>query len=103
MITIGCCSAAVNFTTEVEQSLHPIFVGEPTGEAPNLYGDVRPIVLPHSKIQVDVSSLYWQKSTADDTRRAIEPSIAVPLSSTDYFNGHDPTLETIIKIIEVAC
>jgi hypothetical protein len=90
-------SAAVNFVTELEQSLHPIFVGEPTGEAPNLYGDTRPITLPNSKIQVDVSSLYWQKSTADDERLAIVPSISTPLSSTDYFNGRDPAIEAIFK------
>ena len=91
-------SAAVNFVTELEQSLHPIFVGEPTGEPPNLYGDTRPIILPNSKIQVDVSSRYWQKSTADDTRLAIAPSISTPLSSTDYFNGRDPALEASLKM-----
>ncbi len=88
-------SAAVNFVTELEQSLHPIFVGESTGEPPNLYADARPIILPNAKIQVDVSSHYVQKSTADDTRLALEPSISTPLSSTDYFNGRDPALEAI--------
>lgn len=92
-------SAAVNFVTELEQSLHPIFVGEPTGEAPNLYGDTRPITLPNSKIQVDVSSKYWQKSTTGDKRLAVAPSISAPLSSTDYFNGRDPVLEAILNDI----
>ncbi len=90
-------SAAVNFVTELEQSVHPIFVGEETGEPPNLYADARPLILPKSKIQVDVSSHYIQKSTADDTRLAIKPSIPVAFSSTDYFNGHDTALEAIFK------
>ncbi|MBI1277819.1 MAG: hypothetical protein GC179_06800 [Anaerolineaceae bacterium] len=90
-------SAAVNFVTELEQSVHPIFVGEPTGEPPNLYADARPIILPHSKIQVDVSSHYIQKSAADDTRLAITPAISISLSSSDYFNGYDLALETIFK------
>jgi hypothetical protein len=89
-------SAATNFVTELEQSLHPIFVGEPTGEPPNVYGDTRPIILPNSKIQADVSSIYWQKSTADDTRLAIVPSLSTPLSSVDYFNGRDPALEAVL-------
>lgn len=93
-------SAAVNFVTELEQSVHPIFVGEPTGAPPNVYADARPIILPHSKIQVDVSSHFIQKSTADDKRFAIEPSISTPLSSSDYFNGRDPALETILKITD---
>ncbi len=90
-------SAAVNFVTELEQSVHPIFVGEPTGAPPNLYADARPLILSHSKIQVDVSSHYIQKSTSDDTRLAITPSISTPLSSTDYFNGRDSALEAIVK------
>ncbi len=90
-------SAATNFVTELEQSLHPVFVGEPTGEPPNVYGDTRPLMLPNAKIQVDVSSRYWQKSTADDTRLAIEPSISTPLWSNDYFSGRDLALEAILK------
>ena len=90
-------SAAVNFVTELEQSTHPIFVGEATGEPSNLYADARPLILPHSKIQVDVSSHYIQKSTTDDTRLAITPYLSTPLSSSDYFNGHDPAMEAIVK------
>ncbi len=91
-------SAAVNFATELEQSVHPIFVGEPTGAPPNLYADARPLILQHSKMQVDISSQFIQKSTANDHRLAIEPTIPVQLSSTDYFNGRDPALEAILKI-----
>ncbi|MBA3872083.1 MAG: hypothetical protein H0X30_23300 [Anaerolineae bacterium] len=84
----------------MEQSLHPIFVGEATGEPPNLYADARPITLTYSTIQVDVSSHYIQKSTADDTRLAIEPSISIPLSSYDYFNGHDLALEAVLTNVQ---
>ncbi|MEP6986917.1 MAG: hypothetical protein ABI970_15030, partial [Chloroflexota bacterium] len=93
-------SAAVNFSTELEQSLHPIFVGEATGEPPNLYADARPITLTYSTIQVDVSSHYIQKSTADDMRLTIEPSISTPLSSSDYFNGHDLALEAVLTNVQ---
>ena len=61
-------SAAANFSTEVERTTSAIFVGEPTGGRPNLYGDTRAARLPHSKLVVYVSALYWQKSTPDDTR-----------------------------------
>lgn len=89
-------SAAANFATELERTLQPVFVGEPTGEGPNLYADARPIILPNSKIQVDVSSHYIQKSTADDTRVMISPTVPAFLTSTAYFNGRDPALEAIL-------
>jgi hypothetical protein len=89
-------SAAANFSTEVEKSTDAVFIGEPMGGSPNLYGDVRPVTLPHSKIQVFISSRYWQKSTPDDKRDTIAPDIAVEYSSMDYFNGEDPALETAL-------
>jgi hypothetical protein len=89
-------SAGVSFSSELEHTLHPIFVGEPTGEPPNVYANARILKLPNSKIEVNVSTHFEQKSTADDTRLWITPSIAVSLSSTDYFNGRDPALEAIL-------
>lgn len=85
-------SAATNFVTELERSVAPIFVGEPTGGSPNLYGDTRPQTLPHSQLVVLISARYWQKSTPGDQRPAIEPQLAVPLASADYFAGRDPAL-----------
>lgn len=85
-------SAATNFVTELERTGMATFVGEATGGSPNLYGDTRPITLPHSKLRVDISARYWQKSTADDKRDALEPDIAVALPSQDFFAGRDPVL-----------
>lgn len=91
-------SAAVSFASELEHTLHPIFVGEPTGEPPNVYADARPLTLPNSGIIVDVSSNFVQKSTADDTRLWISPAVEVSLSSSDYFAGRDPALEAILQV-----
>jgi pimeloyl-ACP methyl ester carboxylesterase len=89
-------SAAANFATEVERTTHAIFVGEPMGGRPNLYGDTRTATLPNSHLTVYVSALYWQKSTPDDTRPWIEPQLPALLSSTDYFAGRDPALAAIL-------
>jgi hypothetical protein len=89
-------SAATNFATEMERNTHTVFVGEPTGGSPNLYGDTRPLTLPHSQIMVNISSRYWQKSTPDDTRVWIEPDIPTPLSAVDFFNRRDPAMEAIL-------
>jgi hypothetical protein len=85
-------SAATNFATEVEADTDAVFVGEPTGGRPNLYGDVRNVVLPNSEIVAHVSSRYWEFSTPDDTRPAVPVDVRVSLSSADYFAGHDPAL-----------
>jgi len=89
-------SAAANFTTELENQTHTLFVGEPMGGSPNLYGDVIPITLPNSKIQISISARYWQKSTPEDKRIWIEPDIPAPLSSQDFFDNIDPSMEAIM-------
>jgi hypothetical protein len=90
-------SAAGNFATEVEATTGAVFVGEAMGSSPNLYGDVRRLSLPTVRLDVYIASVYWQKSTADDPRITIEPDLAVPYSSDDYFNDRDPQLEAAIR------
>jgi hypothetical protein len=97
MVGRATLSAAVNFATELEVKIDPIFVGEPTGAPPNLYADARPLNLPHSGITVNVSSHFIKKSTPDDERLMIEPDISAPLSSADYFSGRDPALDAALS------
>ena len=85
-------SAAENFATEVERDTDAVFVGEPTGARPNLYGDVRDVVLPRSGIIAHVSSRYWQMGDTPDARPALPPDLPVALTSRDYFAGRDPIL-----------
>jgi hypothetical protein len=59
-------------------------------------GDVQRVELPSAGLTVNVAAIWWQKSFASDTRVAIEPKIAVPLSSTAFFRGKDPVLATAI-------
>ena len=85
-------SAAENFITELERKTRVTFVGEPSGGSPNLYGDVQRVELPSAKVTVNIAAIWWQKSTARDSRVTIQPRINVPVSSTAYFRGKDPTL-----------
>jgi tetratricopeptide (TPR) repeat protein len=93
----GTFSAAQNLVNEIEKYTNAIFVGESTAENVNFYGDHEPITLPHSKITVMVSTLWWQNMDPRDHRKATNPQIAVELTSDDYKNGIDPALETILK------
>lgn len=90
-------SAAANFATDVERAVHPVFVGEPSGGSPNLYGDTDPLDLVAAGVTVHIARIYWQKSTPDDPRTAIVPRVVVPLASTDYFAGRDPVLDAGVR------
>ncbi len=89
-------SAAMNFATELDTSTDAIFVGEPTGGAPNLYGDVRPAVLPNSGIRVEISSRYWPFGGPDDDRPWIAPDIPVASTIDDLLAGRDPVLQAAL-------
>ena len=90
-------SAAANFVTRVELLTTAIFVGEGTGGSPNLYGDALSIALPNSGLIVKISTRYWQMSTPDDERLALNPDFPVGLLAEDYFNQRDPQLDFILN------
>jgi hypothetical protein len=91
-------SAAANFATDLEQETGAIFAGEAMGGSPNLYGDARQIHLPYGNQDVYMATRYWERSTPDDERITIEPTIRVSMSSADYFAGRDPVLDAILKV-----
>jgi tetratricopeptide (TPR) repeat protein len=92
-------SAAQNFVNEFEKYTTAIFVGEPTAAHPNAYGDNRPITLPNSKIDVRVSTLYWQDMDPRDERTWTAPQIAAEVSSEDFRLGRDPVVEAVINYV----
>jgi hypothetical protein len=90
-------SAAQNFTTFLERNTKAIFVGEPTGESPNHYGDPDPIELPSSGISINLSRKRWNDSAPADHRPWTQPAIPAPLTLDDFRKGRDPALEAIWK------
>ncbi len=88
-------SAAMNGATEIEQQTNAIFVGEPTGSAPNFVGETIGFELPYSKIFGSISDLYWQKSVAMDYRTWIAPQIYAPPSFELFKANRDPAMEAI--------
>jgi C-terminal processing protease CtpA/Prc len=89
-------SAAALFAAELERMTRAVFVGEPMGGSPDLYGDTSGITLPFSGIVVEVSTEYHVGGTPDDPRLTITPDIPTELSSSDYFAGRDPALTAIL-------
>ncbi len=88
-------SAAMNLCAALEQRTHARFVGEPTGTAPNHYGENGPITLPNSRLGATVSTLFWQTSLPYDDRAWIAPDVAVAVTYGDERLGRDAALEAI--------
>jgi hypothetical protein len=89
-------SAAMNFSTELDLQTQAVFVGEPTGGSPNLYGDTATARLRNSGLIVRVSAVYWEVGGPDDRRVWIDPEISVPPTADDYFSGRDAALEAAL-------
>jgi hypothetical protein len=89
-------SAAMNFTTRLERETDAIFVGEPTGGAPNHFGDAKFAHGPQSGIPYIISTLRWQDSTPFDHRRWIAPDLPAPPLFSDWIKGRDAALEAAL-------
>ena len=88
-------SAAQNFTTDLDRALDPIFVGEPTGSAPNFVGETVRFNLPYSKMTGSISDLYWQRSWPMDHRMWIAPDLPAHPSWEAFRANRDPAMEAI--------
>jgi hypothetical protein len=98
LINTGTFSAASNLVTLLERWTPAIFIGEPTGGAPNGYGDPKRTVLPNSGLTVRVSSLYWQVSAPTDKRDATAPIIPAAPSVAAIRAKSDVALDTVTSL-----
>jgi Peptidase family S41 len=89
-------SAAGSLAADLRRRTRAIFVGEPTGGAPNQYGDSAIVTLPHSGWNVRVATLYHEFGGPDDPRLAVEPDVHVELSAADFLAGRDPVLDAAL-------
>jgi len=91
-------SAAQTFVDRLANFTSPIFVGEPTGEPVNFYGDPTEITLPNSGIPIALSTLWWQDGDPRDVQQATYPEIASEVTFADYMAGLDPTLDLALSL-----
>lgn len=89
-------SAASMLMVAFEEYVNAIFVGEPSGARPTSYGDPRRLRLPHSGLNLRVSTLVWPSSFAGDFRPFIETHIDAPPTAEDYFSGKDSALSAAL-------
>jgi len=90
-------SAAQNLVNEMENYTEVIFVGEPTAENVNFFGDTNIERLPHSDLPIRLSHAWWQDKPAWDKRQWTVPDYEVDLSFEDYITNHDPVMTAIFS------
>lgn len=88
-------SAAQNLVNQLEKYTETIFVGEPTAQNVNSFGDARQVTLPNSQLQIMLSQLWWQEMDPRDKRLATKPDIPVEMTYQEYSTGQDPVLQAI--------
>mgnify|MGYP001797798358 FL=1 len=89
-------SACQNLDNELHNYTNAIFLGEPTSENINFYGDSRPVVLPNTGHPVYLSFAWWQDKPAWQNAEWLAPSIPIELSFEDYATYSDPVLESAL-------
>ncbi len=92
-------SAAVMLVSALEQRTAARFIGQPTADRPNHYGETNIFVTPNSALPIIHASEYYQTSAPNDQRRYREPDIAVSYTFADYAAGTDAVLETALDQI----
>ncbi len=93
-------SACQNLVNEMDNYTNAIFIGEPTAENVNFYGDNRRVELPNSKIPVYLSFAWWQDKAPWEGAPWAVPHIAVDMSFDDYRSNIDPVLDASLSFKE---
>jgi len=91
----GTFSAAVSLATDLERETHALFVGEPTGGAPNSPGDPGRVTLPASGLVVRISTVLWNGSDPRDPRAFIAPDLPAMPAYADWLAHRDPAMAAI--------
>ncbi|MFN8289597.1 MAG: hypothetical protein U0U70_05045 [Chitinophagaceae bacterium] len=90
-------SACQNLVNEFSNYTQAIFVGEPTAENVNFYGDTRKVDLPRTGIPVYLSFAWWQDKPQWENADWLAPQLAVEMSLEEYKTNKDPALEACLN------
>ena len=90
-------SACQNLVNELDNYTNAIFIGEPTSENINFYGDNNRIELPNSKIPAFLSFAWWQDKPQWEGADWTAPHIAVDMSFEEFKTNKDPVLEAALS------
>ncbi len=90
----GTFSSGTMGVVDLKQKAHAVLVGEPNGERPNHYGEVRQFKLPYSGLTVSYSTKNFREVPGDPD--AVYPDVSTPLTAALMIAGRDPVMEWIL-------
>ena len=93
-------SACQNLVNEFSNYTNALFVGEPTAENINFYGDTRKVELPNTGIPVFLSFAWWQDKPQWENADWLAPQLAVDMSFEEYKTNKDPVLDACLNFNE---
>lgn len=93
-------SACQNLVNELSNYTNALFVGEPTSENINFYGDNHRVDLPKTKIPIFLSFAWWQDKPQWENADWLGPHLAVEMSFEDYRLNKDPVLDACLNFSE---
>lgn len=98
MVIIGrrTFSACQNLVNELSSYTNAVFVGEPTAENINFYGDNRPVALPNSGLNAYLSFAWWQDKPQWENGPWLAPHVATGMTFEQYRTNQDPALEAAL-------
>ena len=98
MVIIGrrTFSACQNLVNELSTYTNAVFVGEPTSENINFYGDNRPVTLPNSGLNAYLSYAWWQDKPQWENGPWLAPHLATGMTFDQYRTNQDPALEAAL-------
>ncbi len=89
-------SACQNLINEFSNYTNAIFVGEPSSENINFYGDNREVQLPNTGIKTYLSFAWWQDKPQWEGGPWTAPHLAVESTFAQYMNNEDPVLDAAL-------
>jgi hypothetical protein len=90
-------SAAMSNAADLTLQTNATLAGEPIGERPNSYQEVRFFALPNSRLRVGVSVEYYEALPGTRNPDAIGPDISAPPTWVAFRRGEDDALNRILR------
>ncbi|MFK7811442.1 MAG: hypothetical protein AB8B59_03045 [Maribacter sp.] len=94
-------SAAQSLINELDNYTNVLFVGEPSSENINFYGDNKRVVLPKSGLPVYLSFAWWQDKSQWQNADYIKPHYPVEMNYENYISNEDVVLNAALNFESV--
>jgi hypothetical protein len=95
LIGVNTFSAAMSNAAQFRTMTNGILAGEPIGERPNSYQEVREMKLPNSGLVVRYSTKYY--TFVEGKENLVRPDQEIHTTWDDYRSGRDPVLEWVLS------